>query len=132
MTEDVDALLASLRASRTDPMVRMSEIGDRVAQVRARHAERVRNDPQGLPDGIVEALVAASGPDSPLACQRVRGFVDDGVLTWQQLYADPEGTAGPEGRELVRRAQRLGRPFGRSGPEEPQGRQSTGSPAPKA
>lgn len=105
MTEDVEALLARLQASREDPRVAMDGVRERLRAVRSRHAERVRDDPQGLPAAIVEALVAESGPEAPVELQRVRRLVDDGLLTWQALYADPEGTAGPEGRALVRRAQ---------------------------
>ncbi|GAB3075947.1 hypothetical protein [Nocardioides zeae] len=108
MTEDVEALLASLRASREDPRLAMDGVRERMRAVRSRHAERVRNDPDGLPAAIVEALVAASGPEAPVELQRVRRLVDDGLLTWQAQYADPEGTAGVEGRALVRRAQQRG------------------------
>lgn len=141
MTEDVEALLAQLQAAREDPRLALDSVSERIRAVRSRHADRVRHDPQGLPAAIVEALVTESGPDAPLPFQRVRRMVDDGTLTWIDLYADPEGTAGPEGRALVRRAQQRGT-FGVPADEEElrehqppgappapgQGRQSSGEP----
>ncbi|MFW6773087.1 hypothetical protein ACOACO_02295 [Nocardioides sp. CPCC 205120] len=118
MTEDVDALLARLRSDRANPLGALEDIRHRTRSLRAEFGRRVREDADGLPPGIVAALVAASGPDSSLACQRVRRQVDEGLLTWTDLYADPEGTAGPEGRELVRRALRSG-PFPRDVPDAP-------------
>lgn len=106
----VDDLLAQLGRHRSDYRAQLADLNDRVDAIRHSFAEKVRNDPQGLPVEIAEALVAASGPDSPVACQRVRAQVDDGLFTWQELYADPESVAGPEGRQLVNRARRFIRP----------------------
>lgn len=117
MTESVDDLMNRLRASREDPTIRLGEISGRLREIRARYAERVRNDPLGLPQEMIDALLAASGPDAPVECQRVRRLVKDGLLTWTELCADPEGSAGPEGRILVRRAQAIGR-FGRASDED--------------
>lgn len=104
MTEDVEALLNQLKSQREDPQRALDDIRSRSRALRADFARLVRNDPDGLPPRIVEALLAQSGPDASIEFQGVRRRVEDGHFTWAELYADPEGTAGPEGRALVRRA----------------------------
>lgn len=104
--ESVDDILNQLRNERLDYRAQLAELRDRTREIRRSFAETVREDPDGLPEDIVDALVRASGPESPAECQRVRRHVEEGLYTWQELYADPEGVASDEGRVLVNRARR--------------------------
>ena len=104
--ENVDDLLAQLANQRGDYRNQLAELRDATRQIRASFAETVREDPDGLPQDIVDALIRASGPESPYACQRVRNQVEEGLYSWQELYADPQAVAGAEGRTLGNRARR--------------------------